>query len=137
MPPQRRGQIKQREGGPDGPDQRTAPAHDHPDDRQGGVIQAEHIRRDPPHPVAEQHPPDGRDTCADGENPQLVKARVIAQQFGPQLVLADRHADAAEFGIHQPSGEQIAQDQRRHSDIEHVFGKQKCPAVPWQVDRWR
>ena len=36
--------------------------------------------------------------AADGEDRELVQADVVAQQLGAQLVLADRHDDAAEAG---------------------------------------
>ena len=54
---------------------------------------------------------------------ELVEARVVAQQLGARLVLADRDDDAAEAGWPAAAQAEIDEQQQADRRLEHVLGR--------------
>ena len=105
----------------DRPNQRAAPADDHPDDDLRRLRQAEDGWADEGAPVGEQAARVARKRGADREGRELVGARIVAEELRALFVLADADDRAAE-----PTGEQrpkpeIGQEERGGRKIEHAL----------------
>ena len=71
--------------------------------------QAEDVGADESAPVGEQAAGKAGERAADGEGRELVGARIVAEQFGAPLVLADADDDAAEAAGQQRAQPEIGQ----------------------------
>ena len=93
---QYRRQILQRDRAQDRSGERAQTADNHPDDGLRHHRQAKYVRADECVPVGEQAPGVAGDARADDEQRQFDGRGVVADQAGPDLVMADRDGDATE-----------------------------------------
>ena len=97
--------------------------------------EAEDRRADEIAPIGEQAAGKAGQRAADGEGRELVGARIIAEQFGAPLVLADADDDAAEPARQQQPQAEIGREQRGGRQIEHAFEIDRRALVAGNIQR--
>src|SRR5216683_1480193 len=105
---------------------------DHPED-QGRI--AENRRADKIAPIGEQAAGETGQCAADRERRKLVGARIITQQLGAPLVLADADDDAAEPACEQQPQSEIGHKQRAGRKVEHAFEIDRRGLIAGKIER--
>src|SRR5216683_1993786 len=116
-------------------DQRAAAADQDPDDDLRGLRQSENRRADKIAPIGEQAAGETGQCAADRERRKLVGARIITQQLGAPLVLADADDDAAEPACEQQPQSEIGHKQRAGRKVEHAFEIDRRGLIAGKIER--